>query len=434
MYTHLPPFIISPSFAKTLLYFSCIVVFILNCLFLPVKGLACAELFLNFVGLYGGGFTTRNGTSMTLCVRACVCVSCTDGLCCFSVVLLSSVPWNSQFLSICCTILIVWVRVCVCCDYTYPFVHVSCWLWSLLSWHLSIFMVTLCILYNPVSAPTTPSVCGKCFSSTFTAALVSNQTLFLCPSFSSCLYLLSPLWHLISFWVGLPPNILFIFLFLSVSPFFFHYVQIHPHLLLFFPPPSSLPPGFICDPNFGVFCGSVCVFSVLIQQRRRGKQRGSTLSVCTLSFLSRLSLSLYLFLLSLSHTLETHDLICHVSTSCPIMAGSYLKFIRTVFLFGMTKSDASPASNPIPTSVTTLRTQWLGIGLNSARPLLFSVAMPLCLVLSLLFSLSAAAALLPPWPHSCVLVYTDVVNVSPSASKCPLTPAYLHAWNLLKCI
>lgn len=50
--------------------------------------------------------------------------------------------------------------------------------------------------------------------------------------------------------------------------------------------------------TFGVFVAlfvCVCVFSVLIQQRRKGKQRGSNLSVCTLSSLSSPSSPFSLF-------------------------------------------------------------------------------------------------------------------------------------------
>lgn len=173
-------------------------------------------------------------------------------------------------------------------------------------------MVTLCILYNPVLAPTTPSVCGKCFSSTFTAALVSNQTLFLCPSFSFCLLsFLSPLWHLISFWVDLPPNTLWFFLVLLRIPFFFHYASIHPCLLLSLALPSSSPPGFICDHNFGVFCGSVCVCVCLLCAYTAAEERETTWQYpqCMYPAFPVLSLSFFLSFFSL----ETHFfLICHV--------------------------------------------------------------------------------------------------------------------------
>lgn len=102
--------------------------------------------------------------------------------------------------------------------------------------------------------------------------LVSNRVLSLSPCSLSSLFCVA--------------HHLFVFLFISVCPFIFSLIvcQSTPHKLptlplLHTPFLSSRP----CDHDFGVFCGSVCVFSVLIQQRRRGKQRGSTLSVCTLS-------------------------------------------------------------------------------------------------------------------------------------------------------
>lgn len=62
-------------------------------------------------------------------------------------------------------------------------------------------------------------------------------------------------------------------------------------------PSSASVSGSLCSfhvwPHLWCICASVCVcvwvFSVLVQQRRRGKQRGSPLSVCTLSSLSQLS-------------------------------------------------------------------------------------------------------------------------------------------------
>lgn len=163
-------------------------------------------------------------------------------------------------------------------------------------------MVTLCILYNPVLAPTTPSVCGKCFSSTFTAALVSNQTLFLCPSFSSCLYLLSPLWHLISFWVDLP----LFFLVPLCIPFFLSLCT--NSSLSPLPPPSFLPPRLLVlfVTTTLVYFVALCVSSLCLYSSGGEGNNVAVPSVYVPCLSCLVSLSLFLFLLSLSHTLETH--------------------------------------------------------------------------------------------------------------------------------
>lgn len=108
-----------------------------------------------------------------------------------------------------------------------------------------------------------PRVCGKCFFSIFMAASVSNGTL---PVFYMLLF--------ISF---------FLYLYLYCEP-------THPCLLSLCPCTSwccayVLMYGQTC----GVLWLCVCVLSVCKHQRRKGKQRGSNLSVCTLSSLSRLS-------------------------------------------------------------------------------------------------------------------------------------------------
>lgn len=101
----------------------------------------------------------------------------------------------------------------------------------------------------------------------------------------------------------------------------------------------------------------VCVFFVLIQQRRKGKQRGSNLSVCTLSSPSHLSLFSFH-----SHTL----LKCHVlpifhSSCCAYIifrARVSLEFIR-MNIFGMTKMNASPAFKLILVSLATSLVQFM---------------------------------------------------------------------------
>lgn len=124
-----------------------------------------------------------------------------------------------------------WLYLCV---YANPCVWVFRWLSSLLLWPCcrwwSIFMVNM--LYNPVLAP---SLCGKCFSSTFTAASVSNHTVLLRPSFSflSFFFPLST-WHTIAFWVRHSSVSAPLFPFSLSSP-------IHPCLLYF---------------SFSILCGT----------------------------------------------------------------------------------------------------------------------------------------------------------------------------------
>lgn len=130
-----------------------------------------------------------------------------------------------------------------------------------------------------------------------------------------CLHCITLFWHSVPpvsvVSVSLPPSLLLLVSnrVLSLSPFSLSSLFCVAHHLFVFllspcdlsfslslcinppPPPQKSPPlphtlflsSCPCDHDFGVFCGSVCVSSVLIQQRRRGKQRGSTLSVCTLS-------------------------------------------------------------------------------------------------------------------------------------------------------
>ncbi len=355
LHTSLPP-VFSSSFVKTLIYLYFLVVFVLNCLFFPIKGFACAELFFKFWGLFfqpglepAWHWVLQMCVCVCVCVRVCACVrvgACAEVCVCVVYMCVCSAVFLCSHCSLCpgthtvsVTLFESIVIVCVC-------------LWLCISICMCILLIVviavcdrgavdwafswwLC-LYNPVLAPATPSVCGKCFSSTFTAASVSNQTLFLCPSFSFCLSFLSPLWHPISFWVEPPPNTLWFLPVLLCTPFLFHRVSIHPCLPYFSPSPFPLPPFLVlcvcamCDHTFGVFvalcvcvcvcmCVCVCVSSLCSYSSGGKGDNVAVPSVYVPCLPCLVSLSLFLFFLSFSLTQTLGNsvfLICHVSMLC----------------------------------------------------------------------------------------------------------------------
>ena len=303
-------------FVRTLIHLS-FVDLLLNCLFLPVKDVLPL---LEFWGLL------RTGTSMILYipgVRVCVCVWV---YVCASVCVLYSTYSLTLFLSHCClpfdccsVCVCLWIcvsisvclfadcRHCCCCDH-------GAVDWASSWWY--------CVYYTVLS-PATRSVCGKSFSSTFTAASVSNQTLSLSLVLFLSLSFLSTLLHLfLGQTTTNSPWFLLIFLctaFLSLS------LCIHPSLS-----PSPLPPFpfwfFVYPPCVTLVylwlcvCVFVCVSSLCSYSSGGEGNNVAVTSVYVpcLPCLVSLSLSLSLFSLpfSLTHSWNSAFSLFTVSPCC----------------------------------------------------------------------------------------------------------------------
>lgn len=201
-------------------------------------------------------------------------------------------------------------------------------------------MVTLSLLYNPVLAPTTPtlSVVSASLPPSLLLRCLIGLSFSVPPSPSICIFSLhrgpSPLFRFISHQIF---SFSFFFSCLSVSPLFFPLSwRNNPSpspLISSSPRPSFLPfPGFVCDHNFGVFCGTVCVCVCLLCAYTAAEERETTWQYPQCMYpvfpVSTLSLSFFL-----SRTLGTalFFLICRVSTLWPTMAGASPNFTDTAF-------------------------------------------------------------------------------------------------------
>lgn len=258
LYPHTPPHIISSSFVRTMIYLSFFFLVLLNCLFLPSRGFPSAEP----GSPPPSPFISRTGSSMMLSVTD-VCVFVCSGACfymCFSLIIIIDV-----------------VTVFLLIEHFHG--DLVC---ITLSWHQSppVFVVS-------VSLP--PSLLLRCLIG---------------PSFSVPPFLFLSLSSLhsgtpSSFWVEPQSNAFKLVLLFTLPLWSLHITpSLSPFLLSLSPSLLLLVLCLRHIHTFGVFVAlfvCVCVFSVLIQQRRKGKQRGSNLSVCTLSSLSSPSSPFSLF-------------------------------------------------------------------------------------------------------------------------------------------
>lgn len=269
--------------------------------------------------------------------------------------------------------------------------HIHLYCTCILLWCLlSIFMVTLSILYNPVLAPTNHPV--SVVSVSLPPSLLLQCLIRLSFSVPPSLSVLSPLWHLMSLWVDPPPITLWVFLYFSVS--LFSVIVYQSSLSPSFSHPSLFLPFWFCVwpqlwCTLWLFVCLLCAYTAAEERETPWQYPQCMYPVFPVSALS----FFFPFFLSLSHTLETYFfIICHVMS---YHAGASLKFIRTTFLYGMTKSDASPAFKLIPASVATSRSQWIWNWVEvCTSPVILNSDTTLSHSVSLSLSAAAASALL----------------------------------------